>query len=427
MPTVETLVVGAGHAGLATSRLLTAAGHEHVVLERGRIGERWRSERWDSLHLLTPNWMLRLPGSRYGGLEPDGFLPAAHFVEMLERYGASFVAPVVDATGVERVSASHSAGSRYAVSTDSGTWHVQNLVVATGPHGRPSIPAGLDQAHLGDAVLIHARDYRNPAQLPPGGVLVVGASASGVQIADELGRAGRHVTLAVGRHTRMPRTYRGLDLFWWLEATGRLARTIDQVPDQVLARRDSSFQLTGRYVTGRSTSEVDLGALQRRGVRVTGRLLAATRGVVTFADDLEDRVADAEARMHQVLDSIDDYVRRVRLTEEVWPAYRPRPVAVPTTPTRLHLASESITSVIAATGYRPDHRWLDVPVLDAHGGIEQRRGRTSAPGLYAVGQRFQHRRDSGLITGARHDAAAVTQDLLGRTESDSHLDPEPAA
>jgi putative flavoprotein involved in K+ transport len=427
MPTVETLVVGAGHAGLATSRLLTAAGHEHVVLERGRIGERWRSERWDSLHLLTPNWMLRLPGSGYGGPDPDGFQPADHWVEMLERYAGSFAAPVVDGTSVQRVSTSDGTGSRYVVSTDSGTWHVRNLVVATGPHGRPSIPAGLDQAHLGDAVFIHSRDYRNPAQLPPGGVLVVGASASGVQIADELVRAGRTVTLAVGRHTRMPRAYRGLDLFWWLEATGRLGRTIDQVPDPVLARRDSSFQLTGRYTTSRSSSEVDLGALQRRGVRVTGRVLAATGGVVTFADDLQDRVADAEARMHHVLESIDDYIRRVRLTDEVWPAYRPRTVSVPATPTRLHLASESITSVIAATGYRPDHGWLDVPVVDGDGRIEQRRGRTAAPGLYTVGQRFQHRRDSGLIAGARHDASAVTQDLLARTETDARLDPETAA
>ncbi len=214
MPTVETLVVGAGHAGLATSRLLTVAGHEHVVLERGRIGERWRTERWDSLRLVTPNWMLRLPGSVYGGSDPDGFHTATRFVEALEDYAAQFAAPVIGGTAVERVRASgRGPASRYAVTTDAETWRVRNLVVATGPHGRPAVPAALEQAGLGDAVLLHARDYRNPGQLPPGGVLVVGASSSGVQIADELVRAGRSVTLAVGRHTRMPRAYRGMDVY----------------------------------------------------------------------------------------------------------------------------------------------------------------------------------------------------------------------
>lgn len=413
---VDTVVVGAGHAGLATSRLLTQAGREHVVLERGRIGERWRSERWDSLRLLTPNWMLSLPGSRYGGPDPDGFAPAGQFVEMLEGYAASFAAPVVDATTVEQVRASGRGTSRYTVSTDGGTWHTRHLVVATGPHGAPLIPAGLDRAALRGATLITAREYRNPAQVAPGGVLVVGASASGVQIAEELQRAGRRVTLAVGRHTRIPRTYRGLDIYWWLEATGRLGRTLDEMRDRTAALRESSFQLIGRHHGVRPASEVDLAALQRLGVRLAGRLVEMTGGIARFDDDLAQRVAEAEATMHRVLDAVDEYAVDTGLVHEIWPSERPTPVPLPPTPNTLDLRAEGIDTVVVAAGYRPHHPWLHLPVFGTGDAIRQRRGATSAPGVYTVGQRFQHRRDSGLITGAQHDATHVVDLITGRVE-----------
>ena len=253
MTSIDTLVMGAGHAGLSVSRLLTQVGHPHVVLDRGRVGERWRSERWDSLHLLTPNWMTRLPGRGYAGPDPDGFMSANDFVGLLERYGATFDAPVVTGTTVLEVSA---AGDGYRVVTDGGTWNVRHVVVATGPHGKPHVPAGLRTVPV-----LTANRYRNPAQLAPGGVLVVGASASGVQIADELARAGREVVIAVGRHTRMPRSYRGLDAFWWLEATGRLARTVDEVADPRRARHETSLQLVGRNDPAPEERDLDLGTL----------------------------------------------------------------------------------------------------------------------------------------------------------------------
>src|SRR5215218_2068798 len=318
MSTVDTVVIGAGHAGLATSRLLTQAGRDHVVLERGRIGERWRSERWDSLRLLTPNWMISLPGSRYGGPDPDGFAPGTSFVEMLEEYAGSFAAPVVDGTTVEQVGASGRGACRYTVTTDGGAWHTRHLVVATGPLGRPVVPAGLDRSHLGPAAVITAPEYRNPAQVAPGGVLVVGASASGVQIAEELQRAGRQVTLAVGRHTRLPRTYRGFDVYWWLEATGRLSRTLDDVEDREAARREPSLQLIGRHHGPRPDSEVDLAALQRHGVRLAGRLLELTGGIARFAEDLSTRVTEAERGMHRFLDVADAYAERSGLVLEIW-------------------------------------------------------------------------------------------------------------
>ena len=405
MTSIDTLVMGAGHAGLSVSRLLTQVGHPHVVLDRGRVGERWRSERWDSLHLLTPNWMTRLPGRGYAGPDPDGFMSAHDFVGLLERYGATFDAPVVTGTTVLEVSA---AGDGYRVVTDGGTWHVRRVVVATGPHGKPHVPAGLRTTPV-----LTANRYRNPAQLAHGGVLVVGASASGVQIADELARAGREVVLAVGRHTRMPRSYRGLDAFWWLEATGRLARTVDEVADPRRARHETSLQLVGRNDPAPEERDLDLGTLQARGVRLAGHVHEITGHVARFRDDLAATVEDADRTMHRFLDAVDRYVLRSGLTEEVWAADRPRPIEVPSTPTRLDLRAEGIGTVLVATGYVPEHPWLRLPITDPDGTIRQRRGVTPAPGIYVVGQRFQHRRDSGFVDGARRDAHDVVAHLLG--------------
>jgi putative flavoprotein involved in K+ transport len=410
--TVDTVVIGAGQAGLATSRLLTQAGRDHVVLERGRIGERWRSERWDSLRLLTPNWMLSLPGTRYGGPDPDGFAPASRFVEMLEEYAADFASPVVHGTTVEEVRASGRGASRYTVTTDGGTWHTRHLVVATGPHGVPVLPAGLGHAdHRSElpADLLTARDYRNPSQLAPGGVLVVGASASGVQIAEELQRAGRQVTLAVGRHTRVPRHYRGFDIYWWLEATGRLGPDRDHhIGDREATRREPSLQLIGRHHSGRPASEVDLAALQRHGVRLAGRLVEVTGGVARFDDGLAKRLTEAEAALHRLLDSVDDYAERAGLVREIWPPERPPPVPEPPKPPEtVDLRAEGITTVLVAAGYRSHHPWLRLPILRADGAIDQDRGSTAAPGVYTVGQRSQHGRASGTIAGTRRDAAYV--------------------
>ncbi len=410
MTTIDTVVIGAGHAGLAVSRLLTEAGHDHVVLDRGRVAESWRTERWDSLHLLTPSWMTRLPGWEYTGPDQDGYLSVDEFVDHLEGYATSFGVPLVGGTTVEDVRFSGHDGGRYAVVTDRGTWHARNIVIATGPHGRPFVPAGVPQ----DGVLTSS-EYRNPTQLEDGGVLVVGASASGVQIADEVRRSGREVTLAVGRHTRMPRRYRGLDIYWWLETTGRLARTIDQMPDVGAARRESSLQLVGHGEAGRSAPDLDLALLQSRGVRLVGRLAGLSGRKATFDGDLPENLAGADYVMNHFLDHVDTYVERAGLTNEVWPGARPRPVEVASSPSRLDLRAEGINTVLLATGYRPHHPWLHVPITGPDGAIRQYRGVTEAPGIYTVGQRFQHRRDSAMIDGARHDAQMVVDHLLAQT------------
>jgi putative flavoprotein involved in K+ transport len=426
MTSIDTVIVGAGHAGLAVSRLLTDAGRDHVVLDRGRVAERWRTERWDSLRLLTPNWMARLPGWYYTGPDPDGYLSSAELVHYLERYAASFHAPIVADTTVLEISAAHGPGcARFRVVTDGGTWSARNVVIATGPHGRPYLPDGLSGISSHVEVLT-ANSYRNPDTFPPGGVLVVGASASGVQIADELSRAGREVAIAVGRHTRMPRRYRGMDSFWWLEATGRLARTIDQLPDIAASRRENSLQLIGRAESHLRGCNLDLHVVQQRGVRLLGRLENIVGTVGSFRNDLFDHVNEADRRMHHFLDAVDRYIDAAALNREVLPAVRPGPVQIPEPVWRLNLAQVNIRTVIIAAGYRPDHPWLRVPVLAADGSIQQQRGITPASGLYVVGQYFQHRRDSGFIDGARHDARHVVDHLVGRRAPDRSFATTPA-
>jgi len=419
MTTIDTVVIGAGHAGLAVSKLLSDAGREHVVLDRGRIGHRWRTERWDSLHLLTPSWMTRLPGWSYRGPDPDGYLSVGSFLGYLEAYAASFGAPVVDGATVHEVAAAPGArpARRYRVVTSRGTWHARHVVIATGPHGTPYVPAGLAGLDMSCVELATSNNYRNPSRLGAGGVLVVGASASGMQIADELNRAGREVTLAVGRHTRMPRRHRGLDIFWWLENTGRLARTIDEVADPVAARGETSLQLVGRDDPERATEDLDLGRLQDNGVRLVGRLERVDGRTAHFRDDLAATVGAADAALGRLLDSLDHFVERIGLAGQLWDSPRPRPVAIEAPRRRVDLRAEGIGTVLVAAGYRPHHPWLRLPITGADGTIRQHRGVTPAEGVYVVGQRFQHRRDSGQIDGARHDARSVVDHLLAASGS----------
>jgi putative flavoprotein involved in K+ transport len=395
----HTLVIGAGQAGLATSRLLTDAGIDHVVLERGRIGERWRSERWDSLHLLTPNWLSRLPGQSYDGDDPDGYLPAAALADRFQRYAATFDAPVVG--GVDVRSVRHApAGDGFDIDTTAGTWRAANVVVATGWFADPVVP-GIADGLAGSVHQVHAGRYRNPATLPDGGVLVVGASATGVQLADELARAGRDVTIAAGRHIRLPRTYRGRDVMWWMDRAGVFDDRVEDVPAH--ARNQPSVQLVGRAGAG-----IDLASLAAAGVRVTGRLLGFDGAAARLADDLASSTADADRRLHRLLDRVDGCAgHRDR-------ADRPAPMRLPAAPAGVDLRAEGITTVLWATGFRPSFPWLQVPVLGAGGTVVHRHGVTAAPGLYVVGMRWQTRRSSTFVDGARHDARAVVDHLRRR-------------
>jgi putative flavoprotein involved in K+ transport len=404
MRRTDTVIIGAGHAGLAISHCLADRGLDHVVLERGAVGERWRSARWDSFRLLTPNWLSRLPGWIYAGPEPNGFMTAGEFADHLGGYAGSFGAPVRPHTPVTRV---ERAPAGFRVCTDRGDWAVRSVVIATGYHSRAKVPdlaAGLPPG----MVQVTASCYRSPSSLPDGGVLVVGASASGVQIAYELALAGRPVVLAVGGHTRLPRRYRGRDILWWLDRTGVLDRDIDHVPDAVAARLEPSLQLAGAS----DARGVDLGVLRESGVRLAGRLRALDGTVARFADDLADTMVAAQDRLTRVLGEIDRYAATVGPASE--PPDPPPVIAVPDTPSKVDLRRAGISTVIWATGFRPSYPWLAVPALDRDGRIRHRRGVTPVPGLYAIGLRFQSRRNSTFIDGARHDAAYLADRIAAR-------------
>jgi putative flavoprotein involved in K+ transport len=352
--------------------------------------------------MLTPNWMTRLPGHTYAGPDPDGFMTAGEFVDRLSAYARAFGAPVRPHTVVVRV---ERAPTGFAVHTTDGVWTARNVVVATGHHNRATVPdlaAGLAST----LAQVTPSGYRSPASLPDGGVLVVGASASGVQLAYELARAGRRVHLAVGRHNRLPRRYRGRDILWWLDRTGAFDRTIDQTPDAEAAKGEPSLQLVGT----RDGRGVDLGVLQDAGVRLAGRLRAIDGTVAGFADDLVDSLGAAQRRLDRTLGEVDRYAAAHPGSATAAPD-PPPPVAVPAPLSHVDVRQAGVTSVVWATGYRPWYPWLSVPVLDPGGRIRHRRGVTEVPGLYAIGLRFQYRRSSAFIDGARHDAVYLAEQI----------------
>jgi putative flavoprotein involved in K+ transport len=395
---VETVIIGAGQAGLALSRSLAAAGRPHVVLERGRVGERWRSERWESLRLLTPNWLNRLPGAP-ALADPDGYLDRRGVVEHLEAYGAG--APVHERTTVLGVRLSR---RRHLVATDAGDWHARNVVIATGDCDVPRIPAVATAAprflHQ-----LHATGYRRPARLPEGGVLVVGAGPSGQQIAAELRRAGRDVVLAAGRHARMPRTYRGRDVFAWMYATGQLDDHVDHVPDLAAARRAPSFPVSGAS----GGESLGLDRLAALGVSVTGRLEGFAGDHALFGDTLVRDTTDADRRLLRTLALFDAYISLARVDA---PAADPPPaVEIGTGPRRLDLRGR-VSTVLWATGYRRTYPWLDEPALDTNGELVHREGVTAVPGLFALGLRFQRTRRSHFLGGVGDDAARIARAIV---------------
>jgi putative flavoprotein involved in K+ transport len=401
-PVTETVVVGAGQAGLALSRELTRAGRRHLVLERGRPGERWRSERWESLTLLTPAWASVLPGQPRPR-DPEAFLTRDRFVEGLEAYAAANDAPLVEGISVERVTRT---AEGFRVVTDRGAWDARNVVVATGDCDVPRLPEAASRVPRGISSLPSNR-YVAPDLLPPGGVLVVGAGPTGQQLALELARAGRDVTIAVGRHARMPRRYRGRDVWCWLRDLGDFDMAIDDVPDPRAARRAPSLPVTGMN----GGEDLDLDVLQREGVTVTGRLTGFDGAVALFGGGLQTELADADRRMRRLLSRIDALAAATDGQAAAAPLGE---VIVPRPPTRLDLRARYVGTVLWATGYRRSYPWLDVPVLDREGDVVQHHGVTPVDGLYTLGMKFQHRRRSHFIDGVGEDASFLVERIEAR-------------
>jgi putative flavoprotein involved in K+ transport len=399
------VVVGGGHAGLAMSRRLTERSIDHVVLERGEVANSWRTQRWPSLRLLTPNWQTRLPGYDYTGDDPDGFMPAADVVATLTAYARLIGAPVRTATTVHTLRT----GPRgFEIQANDDLLHARAVVLATGACTRPAIPAVADTVPPPVTTLTPLA-YRDPGQLPDGGVLVVGASATGIQLAAEIRRSGRPVTLAVGEHVRLPRTYRGRDIFWWLEVTGLLAERYDQIDDLTRARHLPSPQLTGTP----EAITTDLNTLTALGIRIVGRLGRITDGVAQFSGALANTCALADLKMNRFLNRADQWATESGLDDDLPPPHRFRPTRVdPRTPLELDLSSGQITTVLWATGFRPDHSWLDIPVLDRTGRVRHQGGVvTGAPGLYLLGMPVLRTRASTYIHGAAADTEALADHL----------------
>jgi len=375
------------------------------VLERGEAANSWRRERWESLRLLTPNWQSRLPGYHYEGRDPDGYMTMREVVEFISRYAVVIAAPVRTHTTVTSVTRTDVG---YTVTTNTGVLQCRAVVLASGACNVPSVPS-LARALPPNVQSVTPFDYCNPGHLPDGGVLVVGASATGVQLADEIARSGRAVVLSVGEHVRLPRTYRGRDVLWWMDASGVWNQRYDEVDDLIRARRLPSPQLVG--TPERRT--LDLNSLTAVGVELVGRLSAVRDGQALFSGGLRNQFALADLKMNRLLTTFDDWARVNGRDGDVDLPERLEPTRAPSSSRlNLDLRKGEIRSIIWATGFRPDYSWLDVPVVDHKGYLRHDGGVVDAPGLYVLGLPVLRRRKSSFIHGAEDDARELVDHLV---------------
>jgi putative flavoprotein involved in K+ transport len=397
---VETIVIGAGQAGLSTSYHLAARGFEHLVLERGDVGDTWRTKRWDGFYLNTPNWAQQLPGHEYDGPEPDAFSSRDEVVEYLDAYARAIPAPVRTGAEVTRLRAEDGG---YRLETGSGELRARNVVVAAGAYQRPTRPA-LAGAAPADVLQLHTSEYRSPEQLAPGGVLVVGGGQSGCQIADELNQAGVPTFMAVGRCGWFPRRYRGVEIVRWLIDTGRTDETVDTLPSPA-ARLACNPPVSGND----GGHDCHPRWLARRGTVLLGRLEGFRDGAARFAPGLEDALAWGDEFAAAFKRRVDEHVRATGLD---LPEAEPEEEPVPVRPVEeLDLRAAGIGTILWANGYRPDLSWIDLPVSDESGWPLQRDGATEFPGLYFVGVHWLRKRKSSLFLGVGEDAEVVVDHL----------------
>jgi len=409
----DVIVIGAGHAGLAMSHYLSARSIEHVVLERGEIANSWRTERWDSLHLLTPNWMNTLPGKDYTGLEPDGFMNMRQVIGLISGYAAAIQAPIQTHT---RVLSVVRRGDGYRVSTDRGAWQTRALVIASGACNLPSIPK-IHEAIPSSVRQVTSFEYRNPEQLAEGAVLVVGASATGVQLAEEIQASGREVTLAVGEHVRLPRVYKGKDIQWWMDASGLMDERLESVDDIIRVRNLPSPQLVG----SKERRNLDLNVLSAKGVRLVGKLAGIRGNNAQFSGSLRNVCMLADLKMGRLLDSIDNWIDAYGYTSQHVEDDRPEPTRVEEQPLMsASLGNKGIQTIVWATGYLPDYSWLNLPIFDRKGRIRHSGGIAESPGVYVLGLPFLRRRKSTFIHGADDDTRELCTHLNGYLDRTAH-------
>ncbi|MDJ0639855.1 MAG: NAD(P)/FAD-dependent oxidoreductase [Paracoccaceae bacterium] len=398
----DVIVIGAGQAGLAISYCLSAEGIDHVVLEKGAIANRWRAERWASLRLLTPNWMTRLPGYAYDGSDPDGFMQKDELVGFLGRYARSIKAPVREFTTVNAVT--RDAGG-FLVATDDATLRARAVVIATGACDRPNLPDWA--SHVAPGITqVTTENYNHAGDIEPGGVLVIGGSATGVQLAEELRHAGHRVTLASGSHVPHPRVYRGQDIMRWMDAAGILTEARDPSVPAARALSQPSLQLVGSV----PPRNIGLDRLQSLGVRLVGRATGINGDRIALSGTLAAEIERGRARRDRLLSRIDDFIAGAALhaPHDVQPFPR-TPVAAD--PLALNLRREGIKTIVWATGFRRDYSWLHIDALNSRGELKQTGGVCDTPGLYAMALPFMRRRNSTFIDGVGADARDLTHHI----------------
>lgn len=395
----DTVIIGGGQAGLAASFHLHERGREHVILERRRVGERWRSERWNSLHFQFPNWSMRLPGMVYTGAEPDQFSHHTNITRFIEDCARKISAPVRENSEVTALRR-NAATEDYLIETQNGTIGARNVVIATGPFQRPFIPAFCNSVPS-SILQIDAARYRSPDELPPGAVLVVGSGASGCQIADELYHSGRTVFLSVSRHRRVPRRYHGKDMFWWFEKLGRFDVTIDTFPNRKYPPSTVVTGVNGGY-------DVDIRRFAREGVQILGHVQGISGGNVTLASDANEILNGADRAYADFIAAADTLLVQSDLRSSLEMDDKPsasemaRDIEIMQT---LNLREANIGAVIWATGHRFDFGWVHLPLFDSLGAPIQNRGVTNCRGVYFLGLHWMHTFKSGLLSFVGEDAA----------------------
>ncbi len=407
---VEVMIIGGGQAGLALSYYLTQQGRTHLVLEQGRVGESWRSQRWDSFTLITPTWMNKLPGFPYQGDDPDGFLPREDIVAYLEQYAASFNPPLqcdVRVTAIRQ----QPGGDGYLVEAGEMAFEARNVVIATGAHPKPKLPTASAALPV-DICQLHSSEYRNAQMLPSGAVLVVGAGQSGCQIAEDLHESGRQVYLSTSSCGRVPRRYRGKDVAWWLTRMGFFDRTIDQLPSA-----DARFACSPQLSGAQGGHDINLRQFAREGIILLGHLQTVQGKQIILAQTLEENLAKADAFAIQMTQGIDEYIKKTGMdvsanstTDEA-----PSNCASSTKPMlTLDLQSAGISTILWASGYKLDFGWVQIPVFDEVGYPVHQRGVTAFPGLYFLGLHWLYKTKSALLYGVGEDAAFIASAIANR-------------
>ncbi len=396
------------------SRCLSERSIDHVVLERGEIANTWRTERWDSLRLLTPNWQSRLPGYEYEGKDIHGYQRVSELVYFLEQYAKKFSAPIETNTTVKSAQRYQSG---YRIVTNQGDWHCRTLVVASGACNIAHVPRICEIVPT-QIMTLDSIQYRNPNQLPDGGILVVGASATGTQLAEEIHLSGRQVILSVGEHIRAPRIYRGQDLYWWMDVAGILDESYDEVEDIVRARGMPSLQLTGTF----ERKTLDLNALTKIGVKLVGSFVGIINGHAQFSGSLHNQCRLSDLKMNRLLNTIDIWANKNDLNHKVGPPHRFSPTNIQASPPlSVNLHNGNIKGIVWATGYRPDYSWLRIPVFDKKGQVKHEGGNVeSAPGMYILGLQFLRRRKSALLDGVGDDARFISTHLKSYLDGNFH-------